>query len=304
MGSSYAGSFKSVAARLSVLLSTKFNRQVAVDAYQVEIAQGIIAKSSEVKDTVLPYVYGVLKTTGLKPSCAIEEGPCKLLERMIEKSIYGYDGDVTKVPDPHRLRIWVDSADDVETLREYFVGQSPQYYKKDPEDHKCEPRLATIMDAHPHNHIRCDEFEDYFHVPSSSGRVAIHVGLSVRVPGKQNVPFETQILHKRMLEAEKFSRNNYTQSQELRRKLNSLLEQGVLESDPQIQQYRTGIAAYNNSSQERYLADSINNDLIRLRRIDLQHVVKPTILAQTITSFKNNASNEDIKPKARALAMA
>lgn len=295
---SFTAATKATAIKLSVILSTKFNSAVKVTPEQVKAAQEIISQANEAMDTVLPYIQGVLKSTGLKPSCAVQEGPCKLLERLIAKAIEKHDGDVTKVPDPHRLRILVDSADEIETLREFYVGLSPQYYANF-DDNKGQARLAMISDPHPHNHIRCNEFEDYFYVPSSTGRVAIHVGLTVRVPGKKEVPFEIQILHKDMLDAEAFSRDNYVNAQELGRKIKLAIDKGTPSDDPKILQYERGIEAYNQSSKERYLADSIHHDVIKLRRIDLQRQVKPDVLARQLDN--DMASNDAEITKAPAL---
>ncbi len=273
------------AKKLSILLSKDFEREIIITPQQLESVKNITRGSNEAMDIVLPHVQRFLKQSGLHKSCAVVEGPCKKLKRFFAKAIGKHDGDINKVPDVGRLRILIEKPEDVIAIRKLFLGDDPKYTSNKDDDAKRidiavrnifsgnnpkytnnkddgVERIGIVEDRHPTNNIAINEFEDYYHVPSSTGRMGIHISLNVTISGKQTIPFEIQVLHKDMVITEDFTRNNYLRAQEIERRAKN-------EGRPETEEEKMAIENYDNSSKERYIGDALRYNLVELRRSDL-----------------------------------
>lgn len=247
------GLYKGTANTLSKQLSKLFNRKVSVTADDVKRAYKLTKNSAKATEIVTPYINNVLKAHNLKNSCHIKEGPCKRLIRIFAKKVGEDLHDIAEVPDVGRLRLLVADASDIEAIRKIFLGDDPQYNKE---------RIGNVLNKHPTNEISISEFEDYYHVPSETGRVAIHLTFHVKTDKNIIVPYEVQVMLESMEQTEEFTRDNYINKQEIRRAAKN-------EGRPLTTMENSALQAYEQSSKERYTADCRRYNLIKLRRNDL-----------------------------------
>lgn len=233
-----------------------------INSASVAFARRAIEDADQATQIVLPFARNLAKQIGLKPTAAVKEGPNKRLLRIFEKAIGKYDGQVREVPDIARMRILFEKPEDIENLRTLILGGNPRYYA---EKQGGSARLGFIQQEwrHPCNNIELTEFEDFCHIPSSTGRVGVHMQLKVRIPGKRERLYEIQCLHKDMQTTEDLTHNNYMNAHKIRRTAMS-------EGRDLTPEEERAIEAYDNSSKERYLADSLRLDLFPLRRPDLR----------------------------------
>lgn len=245
--------FKKTSQTIEKKLSETLNEEVKISPQKVEEALNMINRSDEASEIVCLYANYIVKQIGLKSSAARGEPSCKKIMRILFKAVANYNGDVSKVPDIGRMRILIEKPEDIIALRKMFLGNNPIYKDE---------RLGDLIDAHPTNNITINEFEDYYLVPSSTGRIAIHIGLYIKIPGKEKIPFEIQVVHKDMLTTEEFTRDNFMNAQRIRRK-----------NRPLTQNEKDMVENYDASSRKRYTADAIKYNLIEpLRRQDLVNV--------------------------------
>jgi hypothetical protein len=250
-------SFTRKAKTLSREISEKFGELVTITGEQVRIALDKIHASDEALRLAIPYVNNVANEAGLEG--VTSEGHCKRLRRMFYKAVAKHDGQVEDVPDVGRFRLLVNGPDDIEKLRTYFFGNQPRYYA-DPGEK--EARKGVVQDKHPANKISIIEVEDYYHVPSSTGRMALHLNLEVKVAGKDTVRVEVQVLHKDMVKTEDATRENYMEAQKIRR-------MAERENRELTEREEVAIESYDSASRDMYFAGAIQHDLIGLRRNDL-----------------------------------
>lgn len=244
--------YRSQARKLSEELSKIFNRTVSISAKDMEKAHDLIAGSDSATKLVNSYLKRQLKQYNLKNSSQIQEAHHKRLFRIFYKKVRRNFDDVAQVPDVGRLRLLVNNADDIETVRSMFLGTNPKYNND---------RIGVVLKKHPENNIEINEFEDFYYVPSKTGRVAIHLTLNVTTEGHTIVPYEVQIMLKDMVQTEEFTRDNYLKKQEIEGRA---LHENRLLTDPEKQ----AIQSYENSSSERYRADCYKHNLFNLQRED------------------------------------
>lgn len=127
--------------------------------------------------------------------------------------------------------------------------------------------MGVIQNTHPTNNIKFKEFEDFYHAPSSTGRVAIHIACEVKTAKNIWVPFEIQVMLQDMEATEDLTRSNYLNAQALQRRADQ-------ENRPVTSEEQSAIDSYNNSSIERYTADCRQYGLMNLRRPDLARAEK------------------------------
>lgn len=240
--------------KLSEQLTEATSVPVNVTAEDVQLAKEL-SQGSEVagENYVMPYAKNLAKSIGLKVNAACKEAQPKRLYRIFYKAVTQYDKDITQVSDIGRMRLLVENAEQIEALRDKLLHQNRRY--KD-------TRIGRLLDAHPTNEIKIKEVEDYYHYPSSTGRIGMHITLEVVIPGKKVVPYEIQVLHKDMVETEDFTRSNYMNAQAIRR---TALAEGRSLTAPE----KKAIESYDASSRERYTADALKLGLFDLRRSDI-----------------------------------
>lgn len=254
-------SYKRTAAKLSENLSELLKRDIVISPNEIDEFNVVSAGSEKATGIVTPFANSIVKAIGLKSGAAVVEAPCKKLARAFAKAITKFDGNIGKVPDIGRMRILIEKPEDIIELRKFFLGNNPQYINK---------RLGVIKDQHPKTNITVREFEDFYYVPSSTGRIAVHIGLDIKVPGFKNaIPFEIQVIHKDMQKAEDFTRDNYENVQLIERRT---ISEGRLKfdgtpdfTDKELQEIKN----YNDSSKARYSGDASRYGLSDLKRPDL-----------------------------------
>lgn len=246
--------------RISGYMKEVFGRtHDAVGRDALETAQRMIEDTRDAREIALPFAERLTRKLGLDPEESLIEGPPKSLFRIFEKAYGKYKGVFEDVPDYQRVRILVESPDDIIALRRMLLGDHPTYHDK---------RIGDVANKHPNNQITIKEFEDYFWEPSSTGRVGIHLQLDVKLTGTRSVPFEIQVIHKGMLETEEFTHRNYEKACMIERhaKIAGRTRQEGTETvavlTPEEIQIKEGYEAAN---QAAYLADCLNYDLMKLR---------------------------------------
>lgn len=222
--------------------------------------------SEEAAAIVRPYAEFMARETGLDPNEAIIYGPTKTLPRIFSKAIGKFDGNVERVPDPGRLRELIESPENIRELRYMHLGSHPRYEGD-------EGRIGRVLDRHPTNEITIREFEDFFWIPSSTGRPAIHLGLDVKLSSTRSVPYEIQFIHKGMLDTEDFTHNNY-------QKLSEIKRTAQREKRPLTANEASAIEMYQESNRNRYEADALHYDLVGLRHPKLRHELHHSPLGQ------------------------
>lgn len=254
--------FRDKARTLSVIMSQEFGTPVVIEPVQVKSALDRMKGSEPALNLAIPYVQSITNQLGL--STAIQEGACKRLKRIFYKAIAKHDGNINEVPDVARFRLLIKGPDDIEAIRRYFLGQNPTYYK---DERDKEARKGALIDLrkHPTNQITVEEFEDFYHVPSSTGRMALHIKLNVKIGTGKNVRVEVQVLHEKMVGTEELTRSNYLEAQKIIRRA-----ERAGRTDNMTNKEKAAIEAYDSSSRERYFADAITHGLIDLRRPDLK----------------------------------
>lgn len=240
---------------LSQELSRALGQPINVTKQDVKDAIELAEGSDIALGTVLPYVQSIAGKLGLHGESACVEAPAKTLYRIFYKAVANYNKVVSDVPDIGRMRLLIETPKQIEQLRKMFLGSNPEY---------AENRIGLIVDPHPTNEITTEEFEDFYHVPSSTGRIGIHLALQVKIPGNKLIPFEIQILHKDMVSAEELTRSNYLNAQAIKRTASNEGRELTTEEDQAVK-------SYDISSQERYTADALRLNLFGLRRSDLCH---------------------------------
>ena len=246
---------KQTATKLTRKLRELFGEHTEqVSPCDVDRAMDLMTGSEEATAKVIPYINHVLKQANLKNTSTVKEGPTKKLLRIFAKAVTQYNSRINDVPDIGRIRVEIETPEDIIALRKAFLGNVPQY--------NSNGRIGLLQDAHPTNDIAITEFEDFFRVPSSTGRMGLHIGLEVKLPGKDKVKFEIQILHKGMIQTEDFTRDNYERAQMIKRAARN-------EGRQLTPNEAFTVKSYDTSSRERYTADGIKFNLIKLRRPDL-----------------------------------
>lgn len=276
--------YSTKAKKISGYLTHLFDKQITVTSASVELAHNIMGRSDEAAKIVIPYANHIINKISLKSAVAASETSCKKLMRIFEKAHGKFEGDVSKVPDVGRMRILIEKPEDIIALRKLYLGNNPRYTKD---------RIGVLKNQHPSNYIKVIEFEDFYHLPSSTGRMGIHIGLEVKVPGKETVKVEIQVLHKDMVNTEDFTRDNYMNAQLIRRTAKA--ENRVLTTDE-----LTTIECYDSSSRERYTAEGIQYDLIGLRRSDLVIEYNTQQKAEQVKRLKAHHA----RPRGHELAIA
>ncbi|MEM6811627.1 MAG: hypothetical protein AAF549_04085 [Pseudomonadota bacterium] len=239
---------------LSEELSRKLGQPIHVTEQDVLDAKELSEGSKEAEKLVMPLARWMARQIGLNSRAACSEADTKRLYRIFEKAVTKYDKVVSKVPDIGRMRLYIEKPEDVIALRRLLFGDNPRYY---------DDRKGIIQDPNVSNEITLKEVEDFYHVPSKTGRVGLHIQLAVKIPGNKIIPFEIQIIHKDMKETEDFTRENYDEAKTIQRR-------ALLEKRPLTDDEAEAVANYDESSQKRYLADSIKHGLVDLRRFDLR----------------------------------
>jgi hypothetical protein len=214
-----------------------------IGAADLEEARELVENAKKASIEALLYAQKISKDLGLNSKEAVVEGPLKKLDRIFEKAIGKHDGHLDEVPDVGRLRILIEKPEDIEALRRRFVA-----------------RNGEILEEHPSNKITVTEFQDNFLHPSSTGRIAIHIALDVRIPGQIDpVPYEIQVIHKDMVATEIFTHDNYQRACEIERKAKAECRKLTADESQAIEHYRE-------SNRQRYMADAL-----RLGLYDLRH---------------------------------
>lgn len=201
-------------------------------------------------DLATPYAKYLAKELGLSGN-DIQIGPNKTLPRMFEKAIGKLDGHLEDIGDVGRLRVLIDSPEQVLALRRMFHV----------------PPRGKFEHVHVDNHVAVVGFQDYFWEPSKTGRIAFHIDLEVMVSGGQSVGIEIQCIDRRMLKTENSTHVNYQKACAIERKANS--ENRELTSDEV-----TAMNNYRESNRKMYIADSLNYGYYDLRRPDLLREVR------------------------------
>lgn len=239
----------------------------------LERALTLQGDAGEVKKSALPYAKKIAKKLGLDPDEAVVDGPVKKLHRIFEKAAK-LDGQVEKVPDIARLRILIEKPEDIIRLRKMFLGGKPKYGGEG-------ERMGVLLDKHPQNDITVKEFEDYFHIPSSTGRVAVHIGLEVPLTSTRSVPVEIQVIHKDMLGTESQTHGNYEKSCQIE-------QLAKKDGRPLTSEETEAIKFYKKSNESLYTADCFNYDLMKLRRPD--HRIKAAPLLRIVSEYEYGAA--------------
>lgn len=234
---------KKIRGRLSEIFGSTL---AAISGKDINEARELIGNAKKASEIGIPYAESIALAIGLSKESVVP-GPLKKLERIFEKAIGKHAGQLEEVPDVGRLRILIEKPEDVIALRRMFVE-----------------RQGTLKIVHPNNKITVTEFQDNFWEPSSTGRVAIHIGLDIRLSGSKSVPYEIQVIHKDMVDTEKFTHNNYQRACDIERKAKG-------ENRPLTADEADAIESYRKSNRERYLADSLNYNLFSLRQPKLRH---------------------------------
>ncbi|MCC6597569.1 MAG: hypothetical protein IT559_02120 [Alphaproteobacteria bacterium] len=230
----------------------------------LEKALALQGDVGEAKEIALPFTKKIAKKLGLNPDEAVVDGPIKKLPRIFEKAAK-LDGQVEKVPDIARLRILIKKPEDIINLRKMLLGDKPKYEGEG-------DRMGVLLNKHPQNNIIVNEFEDYFHVPSSTGRVAVHIGLKVPLSSTRSIPVEIQVIHEDMLGTEDLTHDNYEKSCQIERRAKE-------EGRPQTPQEAEAISLYRQSNESLYTADCFAYDLMKLRRPDKRKKIVPNLYA-------------------------
>jgi len=259
-------STKALRTKMSTELSTDFNQDIYVTEQDILDALELSAGSKEAAKFVVPFARGLAKTLGLKSSAAVSDASTKLLKRIFSKAITQYEKIVSDVPDIGRMRLLIEKPEDIENLRNILLGANPTYTDK---------RIGDIVDKNPTNEITIDEVEDFYHVPSSTGRIGMHITLLVKIFGNIIVPFEIQVLHKDMVKTEELTRDNYMKAQEIKR-VAKAQGRSLTESE------QDSVDGYDASSRERYTADAIHLDLFDLRRKDLTNTKIKRVVTENV----------------------
>ncbi len=219
-------STKSLRTKLSKELSDEFNQPITVTEQDILDALELSHGSKVAAKLVNTYARVLAKSIGLNTSAAVSDPSTKILKRIFSKAIANYDKIVSDVPDIGRMRLLVTGPKDVEKLREILLGKFPTYTDK---------RVGFVIDRNPTNEITINEVEDFYLVPSVTGRIGMHITLSVKISGNVYIPFEIQVMDKDMVKTEDFTRSNYTNAQAIKRTANvedrelTLAEQEAIE---------------------------------------------------------------------------
>lgn len=240
---------------LSEQLTEATGVPVNVTSDDVTLARELSAGSRVAgKEYVFPFAKSLAKLIGLKADAACKEARPKQLFRIFFKAVTQYDKDISKVPDIGRMRLLVKGPDDIIRLRDQLLIKGRHRHTN--------RRIGRLLDANPTNEITIKEVEDFYHDPSSTGRIGMHITLEVKIPGNKIIPFEIQVMHEDMVETEDFTRSNYMNAQAIRRA--ALAENRALTATEQ-----EAIDSYDASSRERYNADALRLGLFDLRRPEL-----------------------------------
>lgn len=242
--------------RIQKALAEIFGDAVELSREKLAKARELIGNARDAQVYAVPFAQKIALEIGLAEA-AVVPGPMKSLNRIFEKAIGKLNGYLEDVPDVGRLRILIEKPEDVIALRKMFLT----------------PR-GELKDAHPDNKITVTEFQDNFLHPSSTGRIAIHIGLEVKLSGNVVVPYEIQVIHKDMVATERFTHDNYQRACEIERKAKA--ENRSLTKDE-----AEAAEHYRESNRRRYLADALHLDLYELRHhrhkigspTDLLHLV-------------------------------
>lgn len=225
---------------------------------ELDEARGLLEAAKKASVEAIPYAHRIALALGLDSHKAVVEGPLKKLDRIFEKAIGKHDGQLDEVPDVGRLRILIEKPEDIVALRRQFVG-----------------RDGGLIQTHPTNKITVTEFQDNFLHPSSTGRIAVHIALDIRIPGQVDpVPYEIQVIHKDMVKTEIFTHDNYQQACRIERRAKAEGRSLTEDEEAAIEHYRE-------SNRRRYLADALRLGLYELRHprhkmgspADLLHLV-------------------------------
>jgi (p)ppGpp synthase/HD superfamily hydrolase len=251
-------SFRRTIKKLSEELTKACNVPVNVTNEDVREARLLMENADEATKVVVPYARAIAKKLGLKSTSACVEGEPKKLFRIFYKAVTQYEKVISDVPDIARMRLYIEKPEDIIKLRRMLLGDKAEYRHDD----EGQDRLGVIEDPHPTNQISLVEFEDFYRVPSKTGRIGIHIQLDVKMPGNIHVPFEIQVMHREMAKTEDFTRDNYLQMKKIAR---TALAENRLPTD----QEQESMDGYNKSSRHRYMADSLRLGLFHLQRPDL-----------------------------------
>lgn len=258
---SHARSLKSLGLKLAPIFGAPPKEIVTKE--NLTKARELQEFSEEAAPIVLPYAQFIAREIGLDPNDSIIMGPKKTLPRIFSKAIGKFGGDVTSVPDIGRLRELVEDPRHIRELRYMYLGSHPRYERNEGSNEK-EERVGKVLDRHPTNEITIREFEDFFWIPSKTGRPAIHLALDVKLSSTRIVPYEIQIIHKGMVDTEDFTHDNY-------QKLSEIRNTAIREKRSLTPNEAGAIEMYQESNKNRYEADALNYDLIGLRHPTLRH---------------------------------
>lgn len=244
-----------VVQRLRDGLSGIFGTHVvsSITKNEVKRVRTLQQDAAETTSIVKPFAEIIAQRLKLDPKAAVTEPRLKKLDRIFEKAIGRHSGQFEEVHDVIGLRILVEKPEDIMNLRKMFLGNSPVY----------EGRNGALLNHHPNNEITVREFEDFFLRPSSTGRVAVHMKLDVRLTGGHSVPYEIQVIHKDMQDTEIFTHDNYQKAEEINR-------MAMSQKRPLTEDEKHAVEGYHASNRERYKADSLNYGLSDLRHLSLQ----------------------------------